>query len=339
MKKKKIIYIAAAITLTLGCTLYGLADRYLIEHVEVANISTTSLAASTQTDSVQADSTGTSQDAAEAADNTGTAQDSAGTSAQQDATGNDSEADAEASSTDGETVSVQKVTTGSGSNTVTYYVADVVLSDASDLKSAFAKDSFGTNIIEYTSTIAENNDASFAINGDYYGFRDDGIIIRNGVIYRDVPARTGLAFYSDGTMAVYDETQTTAEELLAAGVINTYSFGPALLDDGSVVEGLSEMEVDTNFGNHSIQGNQPRTGIGMIDANHFVFIVVDGRSKGYSRGVTLEEFAQIFQDLGCTEAYNMDGGGSSAMYYNGELVNNPLGKNKERGTSDIIYIQ
>ena len=63
--------------------------------------------------------------------------------------------------------------------------------------------------------------------GDYYGFRDNGIIIRNGVIYRDDPARIGLAFYLDGTMMPYDETQTSAQELLDAGVWNTLSFGPS----------------------------------------------------------------------------------------------------------------
>jgi exopolysaccharide biosynthesis protein len=214
----------------------------------------------------------------------------------------------------------------------------VILDDAASLQSAFANDQFVRKITEKTSVIAAENDAIFAINGDYYGFRDDGILIRNGIIYRDQPARTGLAFYLDGSMAVYDETETSAGELLAAGVWNTLSFGPALLVDSAVPAGIASVEVDTNFGNHSIQGNQPRTGVGIIADNHFVFIVVDGRSKGYSRGVTLSEFAEIFQSLGCTEAYNIDGGGSSTMYFMGRLVNNPLGRNQERGTSDILFI-
>ena len=66
--------------------------------------------------------------------------------------------------------------------------------------------------------------------------------------------------------------------------------------------------------------------------------MVDGRSKGYSRGVTLTEFAEMFKALGCSAAYNLDGGGSSTMYFMGRVVNNPLGKNKERGTSDILFI-
>jgi exopolysaccharide biosynthesis protein len=235
-------------------------------------------------------------------------------------------------------IKVTKVTTGSGNDTVTYYVADVTLTDATQLRSAFADNSFGENIIENTSAIAEDNDAVFAINGDYYGFRDTGIVIRNGVVYRDEGARTGLAFYKDGTVKVYDETATTAEQLVADGVWNTLSFGPAIVEDGAEVAGIDSVEIDTNFGNHSIQGDQPRTAIGVVDTNHLVFVVVDGRSTGYSKGVTLPELAQIMIGLGAQTAYNLDGGGSSTMYYDGALVNNPLGKGKERGTSDILYI-
>jgi exopolysaccharide biosynthesis protein len=235
-------------------------------------------------------------------------------------------------------ITISTVVTGSGDSTVTYYVADVTLTDATVLRSAFANNEFGTNIVEYTSDIAADNAAVFAINGDYYGFRDTGIEIRNGVAYRDEGAREGLAFYRDGSVKVYDETATSADALVAAGVWNTLSFGPAIVEAGAVVDGIESVEVDTNVGNHSIQGDQPRTAIGVIDSNHLVFVVVDGRSEGYSEGVSLPELAAIFTGLGCITAYNIDGGGSSTMYFNGGLVNDPLGKGQERGTSDILYI-
>src|SRR4051794_22813044 len=236
------------------------------------------------------------------------------------------------------TIDISTVVTGSGDSTVTYYVADIVLTDATVLRSAFADNEFGTNIVEYTSDIAEDNDAVFAVNGDYYGFRETGIVIRNGVVYRDEGARDGLAFYRDGSVVVYDETATDADTLVAAGVWNTLSFGPAIVEAGAVVDGIESVEVDTNVGNHSIQGDQPRTAIGVIDANHLVFVVVDGRSEGYSEGVSLPELASIFTGLGAITAYNIDGGGSSTMYFDGALVNDPLGKGQERGTSDILYI-
>lgn len=240
---------------------------------------------------------------------------------------------------DGDTsIEIATVVTGSGSSRVTYFVADVWIDEGTQLRGGFAENKFGRNIVKGTSDIAESYDAVFAVNGDYYGFRDNGILIRNGVLYRDNGARTGLAVYRDGTMVVYDERSTTGADLLAAGVWNTLSFGPALLVDGEVQQGIDQGEVDNNFGIRSIQGNNPRTGIGLIDADHFVFVVVDGRSTGYSRGVTMPEFAEIFQGLGAKVAYNLDGGGSSTMYFNGSVVNKPQGNGNERAISDILYI-
>ncbi|MGV8049257.1 MAG: phosphodiester glycosidase family protein [Anaerolineaceae bacterium] len=323
--KKKIII--TSIILIIGMIAYLAADRYLIRHVEIADVSAYASTANISLpmpEEVTPTATSTVQE-----DNT----EINAALSMEAVTSDDWHYQSSTFS-----IEIEKVTTGTGADTLTYFVADVVISDATQLLSAFADNQFGQNIIAYTSRIAEENDALFAINGDYYGFRKDGIIIRNGVIYRDEPARIGLAFYRDGSMQIYDETQTNAGALLADGVWNTLSFGPALLDDYELVGNLDKVEVDTNLGNHPIQGNQPRTGIGIIDNNHFVFIVVDGRSTGYSRGASLTEFAEMFQQIGCREAYNLDGGGSSTMYFMGRVVNNPLGKNKERGTSDILFI-
>ncbi len=312
--------VAGAVALTLsagGATAWAL-DRFVVQHVEISDVS------AYEASQLGAGQSGSGQ---------GTTADSATDSSTAAAVTTDTSYTSESSS-----INISTVTTGSGDSTVTYYVADVVLDDATTLQSAFANDSFGENITETTSAIAEANNAVFAINGDYYGFRDTGIVIRNGVVFRDEGARQGLAFYRDGTVKVYDETTTTAEQLVADGVWNTLSFGPSLLDNGEVAQGIEDVEVDTNFGNHSVQGEQPRTAVGIIDGNHLVFVVVDGRSPGYSAGVTMTGLAEIMQGLGATTAYNLDGGGSSTMYFNGSLVNNPLGENKERGTSDILYI-
>ena len=300
-----------ALTLSAGGATAWALDRFVIEHVEISDVAAY--------EASQGVTSGTASTADSATDSTAQTTDNSYTS-------------------DGATINISTVATGSGDSTVTYYVADVVLTDATVLQSAFANNSFGENITETTSDTAADHNAVFAINGDYYGFRDTGIVIRNGVVYRDEGARQGLAFYRDGTAEVYDETTTTAAQLVADGVWNTLSFGPAVLQDGDVVDGIEDVEVDTNVGNHSIQGEQPRTAVGILGTNHLVFVVVDGRSPGYSAGVTMTGLAEIMQDLGATTAYNLDGGGSSTMYFNGGLVNNPLGQTKERGTSDILYI-
>ena len=235
-------------------------------------------------------------------------------------------------------ITITKSTEGSGNNAVVSFAAEIKLNAMTLLRGAFANNKFGQNIIDTPSNIAAQHNGIWAINGDYYGFRDTGIVIRNGVAYRDSGAREGLAFYQDGSVKLYDETGTNAQQLLNEGVWNTLSFGPALVRDSEVVSGIDQVEVDTNFGNHSIQGNQPRTGVGVLGQNHLVFIVVDGRSDGYSRGVTMPKFAYMFKELGCVSAYNLDGGGSSVMVFNNQLVNKPMGGTKERGTSDILYI-
>lgn len=317
-KRRNIILASAlALTLTAGGSAAWAADRYLIPDVEIADVAAYEAANSQTSD--------TSTDTDDGSTETSTA-------ASAEATLNEN------SYTQGDTsVTVQQVIEGTGDDTVTYYVADVVLGDATELRSAFAGNQFGTNITETTSGIAADNGAVFAINGDYYGFRDTGIVIRNGVVYRDEPARTGLAFYTDGTVEIYDETTTSADELVAAGVWNTLSFGPALIDDGEILSGIDDVEIDTNFGNHSIQGEQPRTAVGVIDENHLVFVVVDGRDDGYSRGVTMTELAEIMQGLGAETAYNLDGGGSSTMVFSDEVLNQPS-NGGERGTSDILYV-
>ena len=303
-----------ALLLALGGGAAWALDRFVIAHVEVADVA-----------------------AYEASQTGGASTSSAGSDSDSDS-GSDSATVTDTTYTSGDAaITITSYTQGSGDDTVTYYAADITLSDATTLRSAFANNQFGENITALVSEIAEDNGAVFAINGDYYGFRDTGIVIRNGIVYRDEGARDGLVFYTDGTVAVYDETTTTADELLANGAWNTLSFGPALVEDGEVVDGIDDVEVDTNFGNHSIQGEQPRTAIGIIDENHIVMVVVDGREDGYSRGVTMTELAEIMVSLDATTAYNLDGGGSSEMWFNGEVINEPS-NGGERATSDILYI-
>ena len=295
---------AAALTVTVGGGAAWAADRFLIPHVEATVAPTASSGAASSSTQTISNATLTSDSYIR----------------------------------DGLELRITKHTSGSGTDALAWFVADVTVTDATTIQTAFANDQVGTNIIATTSAIASAHGMAFAINGDYYGFRDTGIVVRNGVAYRDKGARQGLALYTNGTMALYDETTTTAQALVDKGVWQTWSFGPGIVDAGSVVAGIDSVEIDTNVGNHSIQGNQPRTGVGVIAPNHFLFVVVDGRSSGYSRGMTMTEFANLFVSLGAQTAYNLDGGGSSEMWFNGQLVSNPLGKGQERGTSDIICI-
>ncbi|MCR5397034.1 MAG: phosphodiester glycosidase family protein [Lachnospiraceae bacterium] len=214
------------------------------------------------------------------------------------------------------------------------YVADVTLSSAQYLKTAFAEDTYGKNVTETTSEMAEANDAILAINGDNYGSQESGYVIRNGVIYReDAGENDVLCIFTDGSMKVYSPDEYTAEELLEMGVWQAFSFGPALVEDGEVSV-TSEDEVG------KAMASNPRTAIGIIDELHYLIVVSDGRTSE-SEGLSLKELAEFMESLGATTAYNLDGGGSSTMVFEGEVINNPTtsGKSiKEREVNDIVYI-
>lgn len=217
----------------------------------------------------------------------------------------------------------------------TIYVADVKLSSAEHLKTAFAKNSFGRNVNAKTTVTAANNNAILAINGDFYGSREKGYVIRNGKLYRNTSAgdQEDLVIYGDGSFEIINESKTSADSLIAKGALNVLSFGPALVKDGTVSVGERD-EVG------KAMASNPRTAVGMIDELHYVFIVSDGRT-GKSEGLTLFELANFMQSLGVKTGYNLDGGGSSTMYFNGKLINNPTTNGKkisEREVSDIVYI-
>jgi exopolysaccharide biosynthesis protein len=215
------------------------------------------------------------------------------------------------------------------------YIADIQVSSAEYLKTAFAQGTYGRNIKEVTSSIAANNNAIFAINGDYYGFRNYGFVLRNGVLYRSTAKSSGndesLVIDSLGNFSIINESQTSAQSLVDANVWQVLSFGPALVNDGNIT-------VTANSEVGQSMSSNPRTAIGQVSALHYIVIVSDGRTSE-NAGLSLLELAQVFADRDCTVAYNLDGGGSSTMWFNGQVVNNPTdGRSfSERSVSDIVY--
>ena len=222
-------------------------------------------------------------------------------------------------------------------NNTQVYVADITLSSSDYLKTAFAQNAYGTNVTAKTSVTAADNNAILAVNGDYYGANSTGYVIRNGVVYRDTvredSSNGDLAIYKDGSFKVIYEDQISAEQLVNDGVVNLLAFGPALVENG-------EIAVDTNTEVGQAMVSNPRTAIGMIDENHYIIVVSDGRTSE-SEGLSLYQLAEVMKSYGAKTAYNLDGGGSSTLYFNGQVINKPTtGGNKisERAVSDIVYI-
>ena len=221
-------------------------------------------------------------------------------------------------------------------NSTQIHVATVTIKGDASIKTALADETYGRNIKAKTSTTAQSVNAVLAVNGDYYGARDAGYVIRNGQLLRSDSQdanQEDLVIYQDGSFEIIREGDITAQELLNKGAVQVLSFGPALIEN-------SQVAVDSSDEVGKAMASNPRTAIGIIDDKHYVLVVSDGRTDE-SKGLSLKELADFMKELKVTTAYNLDGGGSSTMYFNGQIINKPTtnGHNiEEREVSDIVYL-
>ena len=208
------------------------------------------------------------------------------------------------------------------------YVADVYVKDITCLRSAFAKDKYGRAYTEWPTEIAERLGAVLTINGDFYGGRSNGIVIRNGTLYRedDNPKRDVAVLYWDGTMECFSPWQFDLEQAMERGAYQAWNFGPMLLDDAG--EALTEF-------NSSVEKENPRAVIGYYEPGHYCLIAVDGRNDR-SDGITLKDLAALCSGLGLKQAYNLDGGATTAMVRGTDRVNRVASGG--RACSDFIVL-
>lgn len=227
--------------------------------------------------------------------------------------------------------------TFSAKESLRFFVAHVYTTSPDQFRTAFAGDKYSRNAVEATSAIAQRNGAVLAVNGDYYNYKEDsGVVLRNGELYRDKKAaRDILVVDQDGMFNIVlrsDYQVGMGEQWHAEGAKQVFTFGPALIDGGEILtlpEKYAPSTRDTQ--------REPRTAIGQVEANHYVFVVADGRRNEWSeKGMTLQELQLVMQEAGCQVAYNLDGGGSTTMILEGERVNRGSTA-RERDVSDIVY--
>ena len=213
------------------------------------------------------------------------------------------------------------------------FAVDVQIQDASGFHAAISQGDF-----EALSTMAQREGAVLAINADDFGTHRYGVILRNGEVLRvHDTTRHMLAILPDGSFeTVSDRTLETpealAKRLQEAGVQNTFEFGPVLVQDGHAVEFPSSFDVISTRDTR----REPRTAIGMISPKHYVILIIDGRQPGYSEGISLQTLQSMFVNLGVQTAINLDGGGSTELWFQGEILNQPAGGH-ERKLSDCIW--
>jgi hypothetical protein len=206
-------------------------------------------------------------------------------------------------------------------------VAEIYVSSVQYLRRAFALDKWKGDM-RSVKTIAGDSKAILAMTGDYASLLDAGLVVANGTLYRksENRVRDNCLILADGRMATYKRREMDLNAVLETGGIwHSFLFGPQLLESGEVI----------TKSDSKIRQANPRSALGYIAPGHYVFVVADGRS-GKNRGLTIEALSQLMKDLGCQTAYNLDGGQSAILWFNGEVINAPY--KGGRRLTDIVYI-
>ncbi len=213
------------------------------------------------------------------------------------------------------------------------YMAKVRLSNPKALKMVLANNAIQSKG-ETTSRAGKRTGAVLAINaGGFMRTKNGnlapiGITVVDGKIrtYSSDPKISFVGFNNKGRLV--GGKITSKAQIAQKGILQGASFLPTLLQDGK------RLAIPRDWAN----ARQPRTLIGHFDNGDLLFIVIDGRRAGWSSGVTLEEAQRKLQEFHVVDAYNLDGGGSSAFYYKGKILNRPSDGKERPVTSNIVVM-
>lgn len=222
-------------------------------------------------------------------------------------------------------------------NGVIWRIAWVEVASATQLRTATAGKLTSSNTARVKSMAVKNN-AVVALNGDYFADNPTktSFEYRMGQKVREKinKLKDILIIDENGDFHMFIQSQglskqnpaDTWEKETGHQIMQAFTFGPALVQGGEV------LTINKDYG-YNPKGREPRSAIGQTGTLSYVLVVAEGR--GESKGVTQQELAEFMGGLGCLEAYNLDGGGTAAMVYQGEYYNTLAGS--ERAVSDIIY--
>ena len=210
---------------------------------------------------------------------------------------------------------------------ITFYVADILVQNIKLLKTAFANGTYNARGVRSMASIAKTNNCIIGISGDFSSWHKNGLIFRNGELIRNQKYSWDLCvLYQNGVMETYQPGELPIEDIVSMNPWQSWHFGPELLDHA----GQPKAKFNT-----SVSGRNPRAVIGYYEPGHYCFVVVDGRQGKYSGGLSMKELSKLMYSLGCTRAYNLDGGATAHMSWKNSVINSP---SKDRKVHDIICV-
>ena len=215
-----------------------------------------------------------------------------------------------------------------------YTVSEVKIAHPSQFRRFLAGGEFGSDKQFVTTAMAASVNAVMASSGDFYGYRKLGAVVYEGELRRFEGEVVDTCFINDdgdllfayrGDLKSEEEAKKFVED---NDVRFSLAFGPVLLDNG-------EMKVPDDYPLGQINGTYSRAALCQWDNLHYL-VVNSSKEGSLIERHTVKFFTEFIRDLGCKTAYALDGGQTTAIVMNDELVTRP-DYGTQRRISDIIY--
>lgn len=219
------------------------------------------------------------------------------------------------------------------------HIAYVQIADASQLRTGVVNpEKLGSSKTASVSSLARKYNAVIAMNGDNYVDKPEKTTFEYRMTQK-IRSKTNrtkdiLIIDDQGDFHLFQKSQGVKEfpnELKKLGrkLVNAFTFGPALVKDGKL------MEIDENYG-YNPHGREPRAAIGQLGTLSYVLVIVEAKDRSGNSGFSQTRLGEFMYELGCRQAFNLDGGNSAEMVF-GEQIIKGMHSGDERGLSDIIF--
>ena len=219
---------------------------------------------------------------------------------------------------------------------ISWRVARVQIKSPTQLRTGIASSKVSGKKTAVPTSLSKKYNAVIAMNGDDYqqGTDAKSFEYRMGekVRSKSNAKRDILIIDENGDLNIFvksDKEKLTAFSQAGHKPINAFTFGPALVIDGEIQQIPKDYKYNPN-------NNEPRSAIGQVGELSYVLVIAEGRNESDSRGAKVDELADfMFYELGCVQAYALDGGNTAEMVINHKMYMDP--KHTERDQYDIIY--
>ena len=219
------------------------------------------------------------------------------------------------------------------------HIAYIQIADPSQIRTGVVNpEKLGSSKTASVSALAKKYNAVIAINGDNYVDKPEKTTFEyrmtNKIRSKTNRTKDILVIDDQGDFHLFPKSQGIKEfpnelKKMDRKLVNAFTFGPALVIDGEL------MEIDENYG-YNPHGREPRAAIGQMGPLSYVLVIVEAKDRSGSSGFSQTKLGEFMHELGCKQAFNLDGGNSAEMVFGDQIIKGMPGGD-ERGLSDIIY--